>query len=354
MKAFINGIGAVTPQETLSGDQFLEQIQPIEESFLQIVKPNYKEYINPRMLRRMSKIVRMSIVSAHTALADARIEVPDATITATGMGPQADTEKFLGSILENQESLLIPTAFIQSTHNTMGAHIALLSGNNNYNLTYAQKSMSFENALLDALMLIKDGDVRNVLLGGIDEITPEGWSISTKTGKYKASPTLNLKMIGDEKPGALAGEGATFFVLENKKKDSTYASIEAVKSFFNQVEDFSISQAISNFLQGNDLDVNEMDLVLLGHNGDNIQDQTYLNLEKTFFQLNQIGIFKNICGEYDTAISFAVWLAARIIKEGIVPNIIHRKGPVSRNINHILIYNQFQNIHHNLILLKRV
>ncbi len=172
MKAYINGIGAVTPQDTLSGDHFLEHVEPQEDAFLQIIKPNYKEYINPKILRRMSKIIRMSIVSSQIAMADAGVEVPDATITATGMGPQADTEKFLGSILDNHESLLIPTAFIQSTHNTMGAQIALLAGNHNYNLTYAQKSMSFENALLDALMLIQEGDARNVLLGGIDRVWP--------------------------------------------------------------------------------------------------------------------------------------------------------------------------------------
>ena len=301
----------------------------------------------------MSKIIRMSIVSAHTALADAGIEVPDATITATGMGPQADTEKFLGSMLENKESLLIPTAFIQSTHNTMGAQIALLSGNHNYNLTYSQKSISFENALLDALMLIQEGDAGNVLLGGIDEITKESWRISTKTGKYKALPTHNLKMIGDEKPGALAGEGATFFVLEDEKKDSTYASIVGVKSYFNQPVDFDISKAIIRFLRDNDLSVNKIDLVLLGYNGDSFQDKAYLNLEENLFSKTKVGSFKNICGEYDTAVSFAVWLAARIIKEGIIPKMIHRKVPAISEINNVLIYNQSQNIHHSLLLLNK-
>lgn len=353
MKAYINGIGAVSPQDTSSGDHFFEHIEPQEEAFLQIIKPNYKEYINPKILRRMSKIIRMSIVSSQIAMADAGIEVPDATITATGMGPQADTEKFLGSILENHESLLIPTAFIQSTHNTMGAQIALLAGNHNYNLTYSQKSMSFENAILDALMLIQEGDARNVLLGGIDEITEESWTIATKTGKYKASPSHNLKMIGDKKPGALAGEGATFFVLENEKKESTYASIAGIKSFFNQPDDFNISKAINNFLIENKLSVDEIELTLLGYNGDGIQDQTYLSLEENLFSKNPIGTFKNICGEYDTAVSFAVWLAARIIKEGIVPEAIYRKGPVRSEIKNILIYNQSQNTHHSLLLLKK-
>ncbi len=79
-----------------------------------------------------------------------------------------------------------------------------------------------------------------------------------------------------------------------------------------------------------------------------------MSLEKNLFSKNPIGTFKNICGEYDTAVSFAVWLAARIIKEGIIPEAIYRKGPVKSEIKNILIYNQSQSTHHSLLLLKKV
>jgi len=353
LKAFINGIGAVSPQETLSKDQFLEHIERMDLPFLQILKPDYKEYINPKILRRMSKIVRMSIVAAQTALFDAGISVPEATITATGMGPQTDTEKFLGSVLNNDESFLNPTAFIQSTHNTMGAQIALLSGNNNYNLTYAQKSFSFENALLDALMLLQEEEVSNVLLGGIDEITQESWAISTKTGKYKASPVSNLEILKDNQRGALAGEGATFLVLENNESESTYAKIEGVKSLFNQSKGFNIFHAIETFLLDQDLALNDIDLVLMGYNGDNLNDKVYSELEENLFTNNQIGYYKHITGEYDTAVSFALWLAAKIIKTGVVPHTIRKGGITRSGIKNILIYNHSRNIHHSLILISK-
>ena len=136
----------------------------------------------------MSKIVRMSVVAAKTAMDEAGIMQPDAILTGTGMGCQADTEKFLNAILDNNETLLNPTAFIQSTHNTMGAQIALMLSNNNYNLTYVNRGFSFESALLDSLMIINEGKTKNLLLGGIDEITEESWLISTKTGMYKSEP----------------------------------------------------------------------------------------------------------------------------------------------------------------------
>lgn len=353
MKAYINGIGAITPQETLSKDQFLEHIEGMELPFLQILKLDYKEYINPKILRRMSKIIRMSIVAAQTALFDAGISVPEATITATGMGPQTDTEKFLGSVIDNDESLLNPTAFIQSTHNTMGAQIALLSGNNNYNLTYAQKSFSFENALLDALLLLQEEEVSNVLLGGIDEITQESWTISSKTGKYKASAVSNLEMLKDKQSGALAGEGATFLVLEDKESESTYARILGVKSLFNQSKDFNIFQAIKAFLLDQKMVINDIDLVLMGYNGDNLNDKVYSELEENHFANSTVGYYKHITGEYDTAVSFAVWLAAKIIKTGVVPDIIHKSGPARSGIKNILIYNHSRNIHHSLLLVSK-
>lgn len=50
----------------------------------------------------------------------------DAIITATGLGCLADTEKFMNALMDNREQMLNPTAFIQSTFNTVGAQLALL------------------------------------------------------------------------------------------------------------------------------------------------------------------------------------------------------------------------------------
>ena len=73
MKAYINGIGAVSPQNTLSNDHFLDDVTAVENRFLQILKPDYKSFIDPKVLRRMSKIIRMSTVAATTALDEAGI-----------------------------------------------------------------------------------------------------------------------------------------------------------------------------------------------------------------------------------------------------------------------------------------
>ncbi|NJK84751.1 MAG: beta-ketoacyl synthase chain length factor [Bacteroidales bacterium] len=106
--------------------------------------------------RRMSRIVKMGICSALKCLKESGVEVPDAIITGTGFGCIEDTEKFLGSIIQNEEKMLNPTPFIQSTHNTVGAAIALKIKCNNYNNTYVHRGFSFEHALLDGLMLLNE------------------------------------------------------------------------------------------------------------------------------------------------------------------------------------------------------
>ena len=136
------------------------------------VEPDYKEFIlDAGLRRRMSRVIRMSVAAAIMTLKDAGIEKIDAIVTGTGWGCLADTEKFLISIIQNQERLLNPSAFIQSTSNTVGAQIALMRGDKHYNSTYVHGSSSFESALFDSSLLINEGK-GCVLTGGFDELTP--------------------------------------------------------------------------------------------------------------------------------------------------------------------------------------
>ena len=353
MRAYINGIGAVSPQNTLSREHFLDDVVAVEERFLQILKPDYKAYVNPKVLRRMSKIVRMSVVAAKTAMDEAGIMQPDAILTGTGMGCQADTEKFLNAILDNSETLLNPTAFIQSTHNTMGAQIALMLGNNNYNLTYVNRGFSFESALLDSLMLINEGKTKNLLLGGIDEITEESWLISTKTGMYKSEPTNNLKLLEDGQTGSLSGEGAAFFVLSEKKSNTSYAKITGLDTFYKPADKTIIKDRITGFLKKHKLDINDIDLVISGYNGNNELDSIYTDVEDEIFIEKPSAYFKHLSGEYDTAVSFGTWLGAKIIRDRIVPEIVQKRKYNGSAPKNILIYNHSRNIYHSLILLQQ-
>lgn len=350
---FIVGVGCVSPQNTLENDSFLDTIIVTESRYLQVVKPNYRDFIDPKLLRRMSKIVRMGIVSSSLAMKDAGIGKPGAILTGTGMGCQVDTEKFLNSMIDNNEGLLTPTSFIQSTHNTIGGAIALGQQNHNYNLTYAHRTFSFESALLDSIMLLNERKAKDVLLGGFDEITEESWLIKTKIGFYKTDAVNNLKILGDKKKGAQAGEGSSFFVLSGEKTGNAYAKVIGVDMFFRPENKEAVEDRIFAFIKKHSLSVSDVDLVIMGYNGDNEFDAVYTHVGNGMFANNATAYYKHLCGEYDTSSAFAMWLAARILKGNEIPRIMSIKGDRKKEIHNVLIYNHFRNINHSLILLSK-
>ncbi len=350
---YITGSGCVSPQKSLSDDFFNEDVVVQDDKFLKITAPNYRDYIDPKKLRRMSKIIRMGMVSANVAMKEAGIDNPDAIITATGMGCQEDTEKFLNQMIDNNEGLLAPTSFIQSTHNTVGGTIALQQKNYNYNLTYVHRTFSFESALMDSMLLINRKQKNNILLGGFDEITEESWLIKTKIGYYKSHNLKNTDIFNDKTKGALAGEGSAFFTLSNKKTENTNAKIDGVEMFFNPLTADETNERILSFLSNHNIKAEDVDMVIFGRNGDITFDGVYDAVKEGVFKESFTASYKQYCGEYDTSSAFAVWLASEIIKNNALPKGMTESGSVPKKISNILIYNQFRNVNHSLVLLSK-
>jgi len=192
MEIYIKGIGNISPQNTFNNDFFLEEIAEYSDEHLKCIEPDYKKYIKPVLLRRMSRIIKMGIYAAKISLDDAEVSIPDAIITGTGLGCIEDTEKFLFSMIKDNESFLPPTPFIQSTHNTISSQIALLLKCHNYNNTYVHRGISFESALIDSMMLLKENFANNVLTGGADEITHNSFLITKRLGHWK-NPEIRIK-----------------------------------------------------------------------------------------------------------------------------------------------------------------
>ena len=176
---FITGLGNVSPQKTFDNSSFLEEVMHFSSNQLRCQDPNYKDFVPADMLRRMSRIIKFGVAAGKKCLADAGGGIPDAIITGTGLGCIEDTEKFLTNMIRSKEEFLTPTSFIQSTHNTVSAQIALLLKCHNYNFTYVHRGFSFESALLDSMLRLESGESNNVLLGAMDEMTPNTFQIFT-------------------------------------------------------------------------------------------------------------------------------------------------------------------------------
>ncbi|MDR6843391.1 beta-ketoacyl synthase N-terminal-like domain-containing protein [Flavobacterium granuli] len=351
-KTYINGLGCISAQKTFD-TVFLEEAElNVNDTVLPLKTPVYKDFISPVAIRRMAKGVKNGIVASALALREAKLETVEAIITGTGMGCIEDSEKFLKSILDNDEQFLTPTSFIQSTHNTVGGQIALGMHCKGYNLTYVNGSVSFESALYDAKMMIEEEEASSILVGGIDETADSATSLFQLAGIIKEENQSPYSVLESTTKGVVLGEGATFFVLENEIKVHTIAEILDV-AIFNRLDLEEVESKIISFLASNDLEINDIDAVLLGHNGDVDSDLYYKKLtDITFSNIPQV-YYKHLSGEYDTASAFGLWVGSKIIQTQNIPDIAKINTLDKQVYKTVLLYNQRNGIDHSFTLISK-
>jgi len=351
-KTYINGLGCISAQETFD-TLFLEKAEINEnDTILAVKSPVYKDFISPVAIRRMAKGVKNGIVASAMAMKEANVTTADAIITGTGMGCIEDSEKFLKAIIDNKEEFLTPTSFIQSTHNTVGAQIALRLQCKAYNLTYVNGSVSFESALLDAKMKIEEKEANTILIGGIDENADYTTSLFKLAGFIKKENEGPYKVLDATTKGAVYGEGATFFVLENEKKRTTYAEVLDVE-IINKLDVNEVEAKMMSFLKANELQVSDIDAIVLGFNGDIEFDDYYEILSENIFENTPQVFYKHLSGEYNTASAFGLWIGAKIIKTQEIPEIISVNNLEKSVYNTILLYNQYRGIDHSFTLISK-
>jgi 3-oxoacyl-(acyl-carrier-protein) synthase len=291
----------------------------------------------------------MGVAAGSMALKEAGVSVPNGIITGTAYGCLDDTGIFLNKMIENKEYALNPTPFIQSTHNTIGSQIALMLQCQGYNQTYTQGAFSFESALLDALLELKDSPLQTLLVGGVDEITPVSHALQKRFGIFRRQGN-NLNLFELDGNGTVNGEGAAYFVLSGERNGVGHVCIDAVKMLYKP-DDAVLKKGIASFLETASLKNSDIDLVLLGKSGDGKFDGKTEEISNMYFAGSSVGFFKHLCGEYPTAGAFALWLGAKIIQENHMPKAVvfrHTNRPLKR----VLIYNPYFGTHHSLILLR--
>lgn len=235
MKATIKNIVSIGHQDSFQKTNIWDIFQPLKADS-EVISPEYKEYIAPASLRRFSPVLRMAITAAQTC----KNEIPfDSISVGTSLGCLKDTEKFLQTFITATGDTLSPTAFIQSTHNTIAGAISMAMGNHAYNMTHTQNSLSFETALIDGLLCVQEGK-ENVLVGAADE----------------AIDFLNLL-----KPAVIQSDlqftsGVTFMVLEPATAGKSI--LDCTIQFNNEDTAASISQ----FLAKNKINSAAIELVL--------------------------------------------------------------------------------------------
>lgn len=322
MNIYIKSCAQISVQEPLCDKWFTEPIK-YEAPYVRALDPDYKPFINPVAARRMGLILKRAMATSITALRDAEVEMPDAIVTATGLGCIENTEKFLKALSEQGENCLQPTFFINSTHNTIGSYIAVQMKCHGYNNTHVHRGISFESALLDAFVKIKLGKLNNALVGAHDEMTPDYFTLLNRVGFWD---------------GGLAGETAVSMVLA-KEGDVKIAGVEILY----MPEKQNLIDAVNRLCAENNIGVNDIDLLVTGRNKNKENNKVYDDFENIFNMKDKSESYKDIFGESFTTSAYSVCYAYECLKKGITPS--------GRKVKNILLYNHYENKDHSLILL---
>lgn len=351
---FINGMGMISPQKTFDRDIFLADITTYDKNVLRCIAPDFKGYINPIQMRRLSRMLRIGLSSAIICLRNANVQAPDGIITATGYGFLDETAKFLKELLEQNESQLTPTYFMQSTSNALAGMVALTIKCMGYNNTYVSKGFAFENALTDAMMQLNENSAANFLVGTYDEAAEVQYNANIRASHFKTEHISSLSLFDTKTKGSIQGEGSGFFILSRKPSESSWCTLKDLRMVYNP-EGNELKEAMTNFLNENSIHPHDIDVLVNGANGDVTHDAFLTSFVDLFFRETFQVRFKHLCGEYCTATSFALWLAASILKRQEIPEIIKvQKEKQPKKLTTILILNQYMGRNFSFILLNQI
>jgi 3-oxoacyl-(acyl-carrier-protein) synthase len=349
--AYINGASCISPQNTTDDNWFFEDIQLPDGDYYSAKEPSYKDHIAPNLLRRMGRAIKMGVTAANLAIKQAEIEKVEGIITGTGLGCFEDSERFLLAILNNDEQFLTPTSFIQSTHNTVGSQIALIMKCHDYNFTYVHRGFSFESAIQDALMHFAEGK-QSLLIGGIEEHTPNFVELNRRGKKFK-NFIPEESFWNSTTKGIQMSEGAAFFALSNNKTEKTIACISGIQTIYKPKTSDELIVKLNDFLKQHDLNLNDIDVTLLGFSSDVNFDKTLSGILPSIESQSCAAYFKHLCGEYHTASAFATWLATKLISKQLLPEVLKISSKSPNKINKVLIINQYLGINYSFILLNQ-
>ena len=346
MSIYINGIGNISAQHTFDKSILKNGLIQLSGNRYRCIEPDYAQFVDGKQIRRMSRVIKMGVASSTLAMREASLNSPQAIIVGTALGCMEDTYSFLSKMIQYNEEMLSPTAFIHSTHNSIAAQIALLFQCKVYNSTYVHRTISFESALLDAMLLLEEGSIENALIGGIDEITNTSFEIMNRLGHFKDSEKVTLENFYISGKGSVAGEGAAFFLLSTSPTENSYAKIISTETF-SFCDPIEIVTAAKAMLVANNID--HLDVLLQGNNGDTEDDKIFNDFAESIQMSERKLNFKHLCGEYATASAFALTIAAELLKN---ENTAEKFGyTLIKKPTAILIHNQSKGIHHSLTLL---
>ena len=330
---YIQSIKQISIQEPLSSKWFEEPVIYHENQFIDAVDPDFKQYFSPIASRRLDKLLKRAVVTAKEAVQNEdRLQ---GIIMGSGLGSIEMTEKFLLSMIGNGEEFLQPTAFTNSTHNTICALVALTLKCHGYNTTYSHTGISFDSALLDGIIQLKGGHLNNVLVCANDYTTPRCYTLMHKTGYLRdvVNGQVSLSMLLSDTPhnGQICQIVDGEILRSNNKSDI----LDAYKTLLtrNNIAEDKIKATVVSASGKDDADITDINRICLGN--------------------KPMLWYKHIFGENTCASAMGIYVAATCIQKRTIPTFLYYTNLECTGFpEYILVYNRFNDIDHSLFILK--
>jgi hypothetical protein len=336
---YIPAAKQISAQSPLS-DDWAERPLRYGESFVPAVDPDYRQYFPPNTVRRLGKILKRALLVSRQVMEAAGIDSPDAIVTGTGFGCIESTEIFLDALLKEGETFLKPTYFMQSTHNTISSMIAIDCRCHGYNMTYSHKALSFECALLDAFVRLKNGEAANALVGGHDELTPNFHTLLQRLDRMEAGV-------------AFRSETAVGMMLANRPVQNALCRLDGVETFYRP-DMQRLKQALDGMLACAGYGYDEIDAVMTGCNGMPADERAYGDWCAKLFPGKKRLRYKHLSGDSFTSSAMGVYVAATCLHRRQIPAHLFEEPADAAlyGAKRLLLYHLSENKSHSLILLS--
>ena len=345
MSIYIQSAKQISAQKPLSDEWFDDPVY-YEPAHVATIDPDFTPYFSSLAERRRCLLLKRAVLLSRLALKEASVEMPDAIICGTGLGCIGNMEKFLNSIIENDEKFLQPTYFMQSTHNILSSTIAIDLKCHGYNSTYVHRGVSFENVLLDAIMQFEQKRVQTVLACGFDELTPEYYQIFKRLGIW------NFITDASAKKRCFVSETAVGMLVGRTKNKHTICEINGVELLYKPTHE-QMQETLDTILAKAGCGLSDIDAVLTGLNTYIDNDRIYRRTIDRLFEDIPILQYKHLFGESFSSSAVGVYVALTCLRKGYAPAILSADAntDVSR-IKRMLVYNHYRNKSHSFILLS--
>ncbi|HTC19905.1 MAG TPA: beta-ketoacyl synthase N-terminal-like domain-containing protein [bacterium] len=328
-----------------------------------------RELLDPMKTRRWGRIQTMSLLAAKKASLPGALkgnEAQTGVYVGTGLGSLGETAVFLENMVRQKENFPKPAHFVNSVHNSTASTLGLEFGLKGENITVAHREISFDAALGHAFSALGQGRVKAAVVCGADEMNYFHVLTGLSKGLWKKGEEPLKPLAPGNSPGTLPGEGAAVCVLaaDGNAGGESYGRLLGVKCGRYQRDAHTYihlpkaGDFLEELLSRAGVKASEVDLLLLGANGDSRLDAVYLGVGAELGRRAGKDIppaaFKQLCGDYRAASGFGFALAALILRSGRVPAGLFGKttGTPGGPFKTILLYNLSRSGVHSACLLR--